>query len=266
MTDLLAGRMALVTGAGNGIGAAIARGFAEAGAKVVVADRDRAGAERVAGEIGGRAMALDVSDEGAVAAAFASLDRLDVLVNNAGVVPPQRRVEEIDAAEWDRVFAVNVRGTMLCSRAAVPPMRAAGGGSIVNISSITGWAPDPKLASYSASKAAVIAMTDSMAQDLGPYRIRVNAICPAAVGSAALLGRVEGRARARGETVEASLARDFHSKVALERLIAPEDVANTALYLASDLSSGVSGDALRLDGGYMFFPRRDETQPIIPTM
>lgn len=266
MAELLAGRMALVTGAGNGIGAAIARGFAGAGASVVVADRDAAGADRVAREIGGKAMPLDISDEGAVAEAFGALDRLDALVNNAGVVPPQRRTEEIDAAEWDKVFAVNVRGTMLCSRAAVPLMRAAGGGSIVNIASITGWAPDPKLAAYSASKAAVIAMTDSMAQDLGPYGIRVNAICPGTVGSAALMARIAGRAEARGETVEESLARDFHSKIALERLIAPEEVAKAAIFLASDLSSAVTGGITRLDGAYMFFPRRDESLPIVPTM
>ncbi|MBT5413576.1 MAG: glucose 1-dehydrogenase [Rhodospirillaceae bacterium] len=266
MAGLLAGQTALVTGGGNGIGAAIARGFVEAGASVVVADRDAAGAERVAKEIGGRAMALDVSDEAAVAEAFGALKGLDTLVNNAGLVPPQRRVEEIDAAEWDKVFAVNVRGAMLCSRAAVPLMRAGGGGSIVNIASITGWAPDPKLAAYSASKAAVIAMTDAMAQDLGPYRIRVNAISPGTVASEALMGRIEGRAKARGEPVEDSLARDFYSKIALDRLILPEEVAKAAIFLASDLSSAVTGGITRLDGGYMFFPRRDETQPIVPTM
>ena len=182
MTKELDGKVAIVTGGGSGIGAAIARRFARAGCRVVVADRDAEPAAVVAEEIGGEAIPTDVTNEAEIEALMAACEErcggLDAIVNNAGIVPPlQRTTEEVDADLWDEIFAVNVRGVILCIKHAVSLLKRSRG-SIINMSSVTGWRADPKQIGYSASKHAVIGITEACAQDLGRYGIRVNAICP----------------------------------------------------------------------------------------
>ncbi len=261
MTKELDGKTAIVTGGASGIGAAIARRFARAGCRVAIADRDAKACGEVAEEIGGEAIPTDVKSEAAVEALMAACEErlggLDALVNNAGIVPPlQRTTEEVDAALWDEVFAINVRGVILCTKHAVPMLKRSRG-SVINMSSVTGWRADPKQIGYSASKHAVIGITEACAQDLGRYGIRVNAICPGPVATEALLSRIAGRVAGTGRTIEDSLAEDFAPKIALGQVTTPEEVAEGALYLASDASRGVSALQLRIDGGNMSWPPKE---------
>lgn len=246
----LKGKVAVVTGAASGFGAAIARRFAEEGADVLVADLNAAGANRIAEEIlesGGRAAGFgaDVTDpaqaEAMIAAAVAGYGGLDVLVNNAGV--PQRiaKFQDVTPETIDRIFAVNVKSWLFTSRAALPHLEARGGGSILNTASIAGLRPRPGAAWYNASKAAACSLTLSMASELGEKNIRVNALCPVAAETPLFKDVV-------GEINEQTLGR-FLKGIPLGRLATPEDVAGAAVYLASDEAAFLSGVLLPIDGG-----------------
>lgn len=243
----LAGKVAIVTGGGSGFGEGIARLFAQEGAGVLVADIDGAAAERVAGGIGGSAAPLrvDVSrdeDTGRmVAAVVERFGRLDVLVNNAGVAHWNRPLTEVPEEEFDRVYAVNVKALFWAARHAVPVMARQGGGVILNTASTAGIRPRPGLCWYNGSKGACITITKSMAVELAPAKIRVNALCPVA-GETPLLAHFMG-----GDTPE-NRAR-FVATVPLGRLSTPLDVARAALWLASDEAEFVTGVALEVDGG-----------------
>jgi len=249
----LEGRIALVTGGGTGIGAAIAKRFVDAGAQVVIAGRDAARLSRAAEAIGARAVAADVSDEASVAGLFEQLDASgggpDILVNNAGITGPVARAADMDIAAWDDTMAINVRGTLLCIKYAVPRMRARGGGSIINMSSLMGLRGTPMRSAYTASKHAVIGITDAVSQEVGVDRIRVNALCPGAVNGDLMQRVIASRAKAEGRAPEDIIRANYTDKASLRRWIEPEEVAEAALFLASPASAGITGDRMRVDAG-----------------
>ncbi|HEX9638493.1 MAG TPA: SDR family NAD(P)-dependent oxidoreductase [Acidobacteriota bacterium] len=248
---VLAGKVALISGAASGIGRAIAMLFSAEGAAVAMVDRDGAGAEALARSVeqsGGRALALraDVTRAAdcaaAVRAAAASWGRLDILVNSAGIIR-RATVLETSETEWDQVMAVNLKSIFLLSKQSIPVMVAGGGGSIVNVASGWGLAGGPRAAAYCASKGAVVQLTKAMAIDHGPDRIRVNCVCPGDTDTPML----RAEAAQLGEPIERFLG--AAAERPLRRIGRPEEIARAALFLASDAASFVTGAALVVDGG-----------------
>jgi 3-oxoacyl-[acyl-carrier protein] reductase len=237
-------KVAVVTGGGSGFGAEICRRFASEGAKVVVADLLESG-QVVATEIGGVFVAADVTkDEDArrmVQTAVDRFGRVDIVVNNAGLPQPPAPIEETTEAQFDRLMSVNAKAIFLAAKHAVPAMRRQGGGVILNTVSVAAIRPRPNLTAYNASKGAALVMSKSLAIELAPDRIRVNAICPGP-GDTPMLAVFIG-----GDT-DAHRA-PFLSSIPLGRLCSPEDVANAMLFLASDEASFITGVVLEVDGG-----------------
>jgi NAD(P)-dependent dehydrogenase (short-subunit alcohol dehydrogenase family) len=246
-------RVAIVTGAAAGIGAAIARAFCGEGARVVVADRDSEAAEATAKEIGRAAIAmrLDVTKEdqvrAVVAETLARFDRIDILVNNAGIM---RKAYVKDMAEelWDAVVDVNLKATFLCSKAVLPAMIEARRGRIINIASIAAKVGEPTASAYSAAKFGVIGFTRSLALEVAQYDILVNAICPGPIPTA--LGQQGWRegAQIEGVDLDRIMAR-VGSRSPLRRLGSVEQVAKMALFIASDDCDFTTGSAFNVDGG-----------------
>ena len=252
MGGVLEGRVAVVTGGGSGIGAAIARAFADAGATVVVAGRRLAPLQSLTADIGGLAVATDVADEGQIAALFAECEgafgRLDILVNTAGVQGPIMAAEDMDAAGWDATMAVNVRGVMLCIKHALPALKLSRG-AIVNLSSrvgLLGYAT-PERSAYEASKCAVVAITESVAAEVGRFGVRVNTLCPSAVMTEPILANVARKARARGTSEADVLRTDYVETTALGRVVEPADVAEAAVFLAGPAACAITGTHLKVD-------------------
>ena len=241
----LKGKTAIVTGAGSGFGAGIARKFAAEGAKVMVADINTAAARTVAEEIGGISQTVDVADAASVAtladAARAAFGDPDILVNNAGVTHLPAPLDTIGEAEFDRVFLVNCKSVYLTARAFVPAMKSRGTGAILNVASTAGLSPRPRLNWYNASKGWMITATKTMAVELAPEGVRVNAICPVA-GETPLLKSFMGE-----DTPE--MRAKFLSTIPMGRFSTPEDMGNAAAFLCSDEASMITGVALEVDGG-----------------
>ncbi|MBV8088407.1 MAG: SDR family oxidoreductase [Alphaproteobacteria bacterium] len=246
----LDGRVGLVTGGGGGIGREIARRLAREGMAVAVLDRDGAAAQAVAAEIDGFAVTADVTSpeevQRAVDGVLAGFNQIDVLVNNAGVAWMGPALETpLEALQ--SMLRVNVEGVFIVSRAVLPHMIARRSGSIVNLASWAGKTGNAYFAAYSASKFAVIGLTQALAREMAPHGIRVNAICPGIVVDTAMRTAIEAQQRQYGlpETAERARA------IPLGRVSVPEDVARFAAFLASDESSYMTGESINLSGGLL---------------
>lgn len=240
-------KVAIVTGAASGFGAEIARQYVLEGAKVVVADINAAGAKAVADALGTNAIAVacDVTQRAAIDALVTktveAFGRLDIVVNNAGWTHKNQPMLEVDEATFDRVYNINVKSIFHMTHAVVPLMRKQGGGVILNIGSVAGIRPRPGLTWYNSSKGAVNLLSKSMAVELGPDKIRVNAICPV-MGATGLLESFMGMP----DTPENR--QKFIATIPLGRLSEPRDVARAAVYLASDDAEFISGVEFPVDG------------------
>jgi NAD(P)-dependent dehydrogenase (short-subunit alcohol dehydrogenase family) len=248
-------RVAVITGAGSGIGRACAVRLAQAGAAVVAADVRGDAAEDTAERVrdaGGEAIAIavDVRDDaecrGLASEAIAALGQIDIVVNGAGIFPPTPMFEmTVDA--WDRVLDINTRGTFLVSRACAAHMR---GGAIVNIASKSAIQPTVGLAHYAASKGAVVMLTKSLALELAPLRIRVNAIAPGAVDTEGALATAAAFAESAGVDLS-EIKKAYCARNPVGRECEPDEIARVALFLASPLASYVNGETILTDGGHL---------------
>ncbi|GAB1377477.1 SDR family oxidoreductase [Pararhodobacter aggregans] len=234
-------KIAVVTGAGSGFGAGIARRFAAEGARVIVADINGDAARAVAAEIGGLGVACNVADRAAVEALRDQAGAVDIVVNNAGVTHLPTATEDVSEADFDRIFAVNMKAIYLTTQAFVPGFKARKSGVILNIASTAGVSPRPRLSWYNASKGWVITATKALAVELAPAGIRVNALNPVA-GETPLLKSFMGE-----DTPE--IRAKFLSTIPLGRFSTAEDMGNAALFLCSDEASMITGVAMEVDGG-----------------
>jgi NAD(P)-dependent dehydrogenase (short-subunit alcohol dehydrogenase family) len=256
----LMGKVAIVTGAGRGIGRAIALRFAAEGAKVVLASRTREQLESVAREIGrigeSAVVPADLSTEAgcaqAIAAARQQFGGLHILINNAGIYGPVKPIEEITAEEWDAVLAANLRGTFLMTRGALPLLYAAGNAAIVNISSVAAKAAIPWGAPYAASKAGLLALTRTTAAEGARRGLRCNAILPGPVPETDMSKELGQQLASRAGADAGDMLKDFLKGILQGRAQTSDEIAAAALFLASDQSSAITGQALNVDGGMLF--------------
>lgn len=244
-------RVAITAGAG-GIGLAIARELHAQGARLAICDVDEAALNAAQSELGDcLACVTDVSDADAVSVFFSdvqnALGGLDALINNAGIAGPTGGVEEIAVDDWKRCIDIGLTGQFLCARAAVPLLKAAGGGSIIGMSSAAGKHGYAYRTPYSSAKFGVIGLVESLAKELGPDNIRVNAILPGIVAGPRMENVIRDRAAAKGVSY-AEMEADYLGKISMRRMVTMEDVARTAAFLLSDAGANLSGQSLAVDG------------------
>ena len=245
-------KRALVTGAAAGIGAAIAATYRDAGARVHICDVDTGALDAFATRHPDiTCSVIDVSDDDAVGRLFDDAQRalggLDILVNNAGIAGPTARVEDMSVADWKRTLAIDLDSVFYCTRRAVPLLKAAGGGSIITLSSAAGRLGLPLRTPYTAAKFAIVGLCETWAMELGPSNIRVNCIQPGFVEGERIDRVIAAKAEARGIGIEQQ-RRDFVSRVSMRTMVSAQDIANMALFLASDAGRHVSGQALPVCG------------------
>ncbi|MCP4319468.1 MAG: SDR family oxidoreductase [Hyphomicrobiales bacterium] len=249
VTDL-AGRRALVTGGSRGLGLAIANRLARANARIAIIDHPDglASADLPDDWITAPVDLASATAESDFARAVGTLDQIDILVANAGVVPAWRSVTDLDMDEWDRVFRINVAGIATALKAVAQPLSNSPNGSAVLMASINAYRAHPSQILYTATKHAVVGLMRAAAQDLGRHGVRVNALAPGPIATDALMERIQNRHIAGGPSPEAALSA-LAGETALGRMATKDDVAGAALYLASDLSAGVTGTVLPVECG-----------------
>ena len=248
----LAGQIALITAGASGIGLAIAQTLHAQGARVAICDVNDAALEHAATDMpGSLATPADVKDARAMDDLFSGLmqqfGRLDILVNNAGIAGPTALIEDITEADWPACLDVCLTGQYMATRRAVPLLKAAGGGAIVNMSSAAGKHGYAYRTPYSAAKFGVIGLTQSLAKELGPYNIRVNAVLPGFVEGPRMDSVIARKADVAGVSYGA-MHTEYLEAVSLRRMVSAQDVANTVSFLVSDLGANLSGQSLAVDG------------------
>jgi len=252
INNIQPGLVVLVTAGASGIGRVIAESFLDHGCHVHICDVNRSAIDNfVDANPGASGTLADVSDSNMVQELFDDLKmhygHLDVLVNNAGTAGPTATVEDIELEAWEKTLAVNLNGQFYCARLAIPLLKKAGGGAIINIASSAALMGCPNRAPYVASKWAVVGLTKTLAMELGGDLIRANAICPGSVEGPRINAVIERDALSRGKTA-AEIRALYTRQSSLRRLIKPQEVAHMAVYLASDLGKGISGQTLSIDG------------------
>src|SRR5262245_15362697 len=254
------GKVALVTGGSQGIGRAICEKLFGAGAIVAIAALDDDALKRVSEEFRGRGFEFksypaDLIDEAQVdstaKAVLHDFGHVDILVNNAGITGPTLPVHELPTIDWDKTLQINLRTPFLLSRSLIPPMIERRSGCIINISSIAGKMAYPLRSPYAASKWGLIGLTLTLAQELGPYNVRVNAICPGPTRTEMIDSVISARAQAAGVDVGVML-QEYTRATALRRMVLPEEVADLVLFLCSPEASAITGQAIDVSAGYGF--------------
>ena len=248
----LNGKKIVVTAGAAGIGFAIAHTLHTQGARIAVCDVDKVALQHASRALGNCiAEPADVSDDAAVETFFDKVrrefDGLDALVNNAGIAGPTGNLEDLSPADWRRCLDVCLTGQFLCARQAIPMMKANGGGALVNIASAAAKHGYAYRSPYSAAKFGVIGLTQSLAKELGPDKIRVNAVLPGIVAGPRMEGVIRDRAEATGVSSEA-MRDEYLKKISLRRMVSPNDVAATVSFLISDAGANLSGQSLAVDG------------------
>ena len=248
MTQSLENASVLITAGASGIGRVIAEAFVRQGAMVHIADVDQAAIDDcLVANPEMTASICDVSDRDQVAGLFEGVQSLDVLINNAGIAGPTAALEDIDIDDWEQTMSVDLTGAFMVARLATPLLKQAGGGSIINMSSNAGLFGCPLRSPYVAAKWAIVGLTKTWAMELGPFNIRVNAICPGSVAGPRIDAVIERDAAGRG--MQPQEIRDVYQRQSsLRRFVEADEVANMAVFLASDLGKGLSGQALSVDG------------------
>jgi len=253
MSNILEKKIAVITGGGTGIGAAIADLFADEGAHVVVSGRSLETISEVAQHNNGTAIACDVSKFEQVQALFNKAQsitgKIDILVNNAGVPGPVAPISEVNVDQWRNCAEINLFGAMYCMREAARIMCEQKSGSIINMSSLMGIEGYPMRSAYCTTKFALVGMTEAVAREVGADNVRVNCLLPGAVSGKNMDRILERRSKAEGRPVEKIIKENYTDPAALKRWVAPEEVAKAALFYASDASSAITGDKMKVDCG-----------------